>query len=376
MVVGVALLMGIVALVTSLALGERLRDPDGFLGPAWVRLPAMLIGAFLVDVVPRSLWRARGNLRGVRAEARAIVDEHWTRERIALVVIGLTCFYVTYVSYRNLKNYLTTFFTQMKDPMLHELDLWLLFGHEPATALHQVFGETWAAEFFAFIYVLYLPLTPITLIVWLVWSRQISYGYWFATANCLNWALGTISYYLIPTMGPTFWYPWLYRDLDVTAVTELQDSLWNSRQDVRFALNPFSDSIQSVAGFASLHVSLTLIIAMIAQYTVRHRLIKVAAWAFFGLTVISTLYFGWHYIADDVGGVVIAVLAVWLGAIATGHTFERHGRSIRSTTSGADVPVEEDPLDGGRRIPSVKSIFSRVSARRSLCFAPDFCILF
>jgi membrane-associated phospholipid phosphatase len=177
-----------------------------------------------------------------------------------------------------------------------------------------------------------------------VWSRQISYGYWFATANCLNWALGTISYYLIPTMGPTFWYPWLYRDLDVTAVTELQDSLWNSRQDVRFALNPFSDSIQSVAGFASLHVSLTLIIAMIAQYTVRHRLIKVAAWVFFVLTVISTLYFGWHYIADDVGGVVIAVLAVWLGAIATGHTFERHGRSIRSTTAGADVPLEGDLL--------------------------------
>ena len=355
MVVGVSLLMGLVALITSQALGERLRDPDGFLGPAWVRLPAMLIGAFLLDVVPRSVWRARRNLRGVRAEARAIVDEHWTRERIALVVIGLTCFYVTYVSYRNLKNYLTTFFTQMKDPVLHELDRWMLFGHEPATALHQVFGETWAAEFFAFVYLIYLPLTPVTLIAWLVWSRKISYGYWFATANCLNWALGTISYYLLPTMGPTFWYPWLYRDLDVTAVTELQDSLWNSRQDVRFALNPFSDSIQSVAGFASLHVSLTLIIAMIAQYTLRGRILKTAAWVFFGLTVISTLYFGWHYIADDIGGVVIGVLAVWLGGIATGQKFERHGRSIRSTTDGADVPVEETPGDDSGLVASVKS---------------------
>jgi membrane-associated phospholipid phosphatase len=332
MVVGVALLMGVTAVITSQALDERLRDPEGFLGPAWVRLPAMLLGAFLIDVVPRSVYRARGELRSfrrIRTEARALVDEHWTRERIALVVIGLTCFYVTYVSYRNLKNYLPTFFTEMKDPALHKLDLWLFFGHEPATVLHQVFGETWAAEFFAFIYLIYLPLTPITLVAWLVWSRNISFGYWFVTANCLNWALGTISYYLIPTMGPTFWYPWLYRDLDVTGVTELQDSLWNSRQDVRFALNPFSDSIQSVAGFASLHTSLTLIIALVAHYTVRSALIRWSAWIFFGLTVVSTLYFGWHYIADDLGGAVIAVLAVWLGALATGQRFERYGLRIR-----------------------------------------------
>jgi membrane-associated phospholipid phosphatase len=344
MVVAVALLTGLVALITSQALGERLRDPDGFLGPAWVRLPAMLLGAFLIDVVPRSLWRARRRLRNLTAitdEARGIVREHWTRERITLVVIGLTCFYVTYVSYRNLKNYLPTFFTEMKDPMLHQLDLWLFFGHEPATVLHAVFGETWAAEFFAFIYLLYLPLAPITLITWLVWSRNISYGYWFATANCLNWSLGTISYYLIPTMGPTFWYPWLYRDLDVTGVTRLQDGLWNSRQNVRFALNPFSDSVQSVAGFASLHTSLTLIIALVAHYTVRSMLLRWAAWLFFVLTVISTLYFGWHYIADDIGGVVIAVLAVWLGGIATGQKFEHYGLRVRPTTDSAEVPVED-----------------------------------
>ena len=59
-------------------------------------------------------------------------------------------------------------------------------------------------------------------------------------------------------------------------------------------------------------------------------MIRWAAWVFFGLTVISTLYFGWHYVADDIGGVVIAVLAVWLGGIATGQKFERYG--LRSQT--------------------------------------------
>ena len=51
--------MGIVAFIVGQALDEPLRDPDGFLGPAWMRLPAMVLGAFVLDVVPRSVWRAR-----------------------------------------------------------------------------------------------------------------------------------------------------------------------------------------------------------------------------------------------------------------------------------------------------------------------------
>ncbi len=349
LLVGVAVGMGVVVVIVSQALDERLRDPDGFLGPAWVRLPAMVLGAFLLDVVPRSLWRSRRNLRSCLVEARFLVREHWTRERIALVTLGLTAFYVTYVSYRNLKNYLPRFYETMQDPLLHRLDRWMFFGHEPATVLHAIFGESWAAHFFAFIYLLYLPLAPLSLVIWLVWSRNISFGYWYATANCLTWTLGTISYYMIPTMGPNFWYPWLYKDLEVTGVTDLQDSLWNGRQDVRFPLNPFSDSIQSVAGFASLHVALTLVIAMVAHYTVRHAVIRWAAWVFFGLTVISTLYFGWHYIADDIAGVVIAFLAVWLGGIATGQKFERHGLAAHPTTEGSEVPVTEDDQVGAAR---------------------------
>jgi hypothetical protein len=319
--------MGLVAVFASRALDERLLDPDGFLGPAWVRLPAMVVGAFLLDIVPRSLWGSRRNPRAFLSKARKLTREHWTRERVALVVIGLTSFYITYVSYRNLKNYLPQLYSTMEDPLLHKVDVWLFFGHEPATVLHTVFGETWAAHFFAFVYLLYLPLAPLSLVVWLVWSRHVSYGYWYATANCLTWLFGTVSYYMIPTMGPAFWYPWLYTGLDVTGVTDLQDSLWRGRQDVRYPLNPFSESIQSVAGFASLHVALTLVIALVAQHTVRHTAIRWAAWVYFGLTVVSTLYFGWHYVSDDIAGVVIALLSVWLGGIATGQKFARKGRS-------------------------------------------------
>jgi hypothetical protein len=331
--------MGVLAVLTAIALGERLKDPDGSLGPSWVRMPMMVLGAFVIDVVPRSLWRSRRDVKAFRSHARSIITEHWSRERIRLVVIGLVSFYVTYVSYRNLKNFLPLVNRKLNDPLLHSLDTTLAFGHEPAVLLHQVLGETYAAHVLATVYLLFLPISPLSLVVYLVWSRNISYGYWYATAQSLAWALGTASYYALPTLGPAFWYVWLYADLDQTGVTSLQRSLFYSRLDVLWA--PLTtDSIQSVAGFASLHVGIILTLALVTQYTVRHAWIRRSMWAFFVLTVISTLYFGWHYIADDIAGAAIAIISVWLGGVATGQKFERHGRSTRPTLATAAVPVE------------------------------------
>ncbi|HET7735533.1 MAG TPA: phosphatase PAP2 family protein [Nocardioidaceae bacterium] len=338
LLVGVAIGMGIVALITAQALDEPLRDPDGFLGPAWVRLPAMVVGAFVLDVVPRSVWRSRRSPSRVGAEARAIVKEHWTPERIAVVAIGITAFYVTYVSYRNLKNGLLIFHQETKDKMLHDWDKALFLGNEPAVFLHTVLGESFSAHVLAFVYLLFLPLAPMSIVAWLVWSRNVTYGYWYVTANCLCWTLGTASYYAIPSLGPAFEYPWLYRDLDQTGVTDLINALWNGRYSQYW--NPFADGVQSVAGFASLHCAIILCMAMVAHYTVRHASIRWFFWIFFVLTFISTIYFGWHYLADSIVGSLIAVVSVYLGGLATGQKFDRHGMESHPTTTTAQVPVD------------------------------------
>ena len=93
--------------------------------------------------------------------------------------------------------------------------------------LHQLLGENVAAHVLATVYLLFLPISPVSLIVWLVWSRNISYGYWYATAQCLAWALGTVSYYVLPdARARTSPSRSLYADLDETGVTSLQDSLY------------------------------------------------------------------------------------------------------------------------------------------------------
>ena len=60
------------------------------------------------------------------------------------------------------------------------------------------------------------------------------------------------------------------------------------------------------------------------------------------LTVVATLYFGWHYIADDLAGVVIALFSFWLGGLASGQVFDRHGLSSHPTSTTSQVPVEVD----------------------------------
>src|SRR6188474_1614998 len=192
--VTIAVVMGLLAIITGQALGYPLRDPEGFLGPAWVRLPLLCLGAFVADVIPRTLWRSRGKLSRFRTEARLLIREHWTRERITLVVLGLVCFYVTYVSYRNLKNFLVFVRgskTSEGDYELHKFDQWLAFGHDPAVLLHDVLGTTVSAHVLSWVYLIFLPMVPVSVIVWLVWSRNVSFGYWFVTAQCLCWTLGT-----------------------------------------------------------------------------------------------------------------------------------------------------------------------------------------
>jgi hypothetical protein len=332
--------MGGLALLTAISLDKTMVDPEGFLGPSWLRLPLLVLGALALDMLPRIIWIAKGNPKAARKVVADRWHSHWNRERIVLVVLSLTCFYITYVSYRNLKSFLPEAMGLAKyDRPLHLLDQALFFGNEPALVLHDLLGTGIIAHFLSTIYLWFLPMVPLVLTAWLIWSRNISYGYWFATSQCLAWSLGTASYYALPTLGPGFEYSWLYRDLDNTGTSRLMDALYSGRENVLWV--GIEDSVQSVAGFASLHCAITLLVALMAQYTIRIRWVHWALWINFGVTVVATLYFGWHYVADDIAGIAIALVSFYLGGLASGQKFDRHGRSSHPTTTTSRVPVEE-----------------------------------
>jgi hypothetical protein len=341
LLVGIAVVMGALAIAAALSVDKRLADPDGFLGPSGARLPLLVGGALLVDLLPRTLWQSKMHPRAMPAVFRERLLTHWTRERMTLVVMGVVCFYITYVSYRNLKSFLPFVLNDTKyDRELHMLDRVLLFGHDPGVLMHDLLGTGLMAYLLSYVYLWFLPLVPLALTGWLVWSRNLSYGYWFATSQCIAWSLGTLSYYALPTLGPGFEYAAPYFSLPDTPTSALMESLANTRH--RVMIGGVEGVVQSIAGFASLHCAITLLVALMVQFTLRSTVLKWVFWVNFGVTIVATIYFGWHYIADDVAGIMIALIAFYVGGLASGQKFERHGLSSHPTTTTSAIPVEQD----------------------------------
>ena len=349
--VGLALAVGILAWVGSYRLDLPLRDPDGLAGPAYIRLPLIVIIFFLSDVVPRVLIKNRG-FRNFVPSFKEYSRLRWTRSRIALVLVGLSSFYVVYVSYRNIKGFLPFVRTDtLYDNVLHKLDIALMFGHDPAVVLHHVLGTGIAAHLLSYVYIMFLTFVPVSLGAALVWSKNVATGFWYVTALCINWVLGALSYYWLPSLGP-FYKNGAFNELPSTGVTSLQHALAVGRQ--RVLEDPHStSSIQSVAAFASLHVSIIFTAALICHYVIASRWVRWTMWVYFVLTSLSTVYFGWHYLLDDIAGLAIGWIAVWIGAKTTGHVMgvQRHRVDEGDGVIGVFPPESgrrQDGVDGSR----------------------------
>ncbi len=339
--VAVALTSGLLAVAGALWLGLPLRDPDGVAGPSYIRLPGIVLLALAADIVPRA-WYRTPRMVNFFTTARQIIRERWTWDRFRLVIIGLGCFYLSYVSYRNIKSFLPFFVTERYDDGLAELDRMLLFGHHPGIVMHELLGTGVSAHVLSWVYISYLFFVPISLAAALVWSTDIYKGFWYVTALCLNWLLGAISYYIVPSYGPA--YPLStqgdYNSLPETGVEALQSGLLWASVDV-ISDPTQTEALHGIAGFASLHVSVVFTAALVAHRLAMSRWIRWTLWAYNVLTVLATIYFGWHYLADDVGGALIGYLSVAVGAKATGYP----PWSLRPFREETPVPPSDDEDD-------------------------------
>jgi hypothetical protein len=298
------------------------RDPDHTVaGPTFVRLPLILLLAFLADVVPRTLWRARA-LASVPREFVTIVRERWGMTHVRFALVGLGAWYLTYASFRNLKSYVPFVNGHLWDGLLEDVDRLLWFGHEPAAVLHDVFGTGAAAHFFSFVYIAWIVFVPVSLVVALVWSRDHRGGAWYVTAVAVDWVLGVATYFAVPTLGPIYARPETFAALDQTDVTGLQRTMMAERHDV--LVNPFTtDAVQTIAAFASLHVGISVTMCLMAELLGLHKALRVFLWVFLALTVLATIYLGWHYFVDAIGGAALGVAGVWIAARGTGNAFRR-----------------------------------------------------
>jgi membrane-associated phospholipid phosphatase len=321
-----------------------IRDPDGVVVPTYVRLPIILLLAWLLDVVPRAVLRSFPRLREFPARTGEIVRERWTRKHVVFAVTGLGTWYVCYAAFRNLKSYVPFVNDRLWDDRLHDIDHALWLGHDPANVLHSAFGTTWAAEFFSAVYVVWIVLIPVTLAIALMWTRHPAAGSWYVTAVAVDWLLGVATYFALPTLGPAYSDQADFATLKPTYTHTLIDQLMSDR--IKVLANPHAtDAVQTIAAFPSLHVGMMVTICLFVTLAGLARWIRVTAWVYLVLTILSTIYFGWHFSVDALGGAVVGALAVWIAAIGTGN----HVNGIpKLIDRGTHEDSDDSPEDSGR----------------------------
>lgn len=334
-----ALALAVATALVASAENLPIRDPDGVVVPTYVRLPIILLIAWALDVVPRALVRSRTRLADFPVAVRAVISQRWHRTHVVFAVTGLGTWYVCYAAFRNLKSYVP--FVRGKntldDDKLAALDHKLWFGHDPANVLHSLFGTHWSAEFFSAVYVIWIVLIPVTLAIALMWTRRPAAGSWYVTAVAVDWLLGVAAYFAVPTLGPAYSNPGDFADLHRTYTTQLVEDLMSDRKEVLADPNA-THAVQTIAAFPSLHVGLMVTICLFVTLAGLARWIRVTAWVYLVLTILSTIYMGWHFSVDALGGAVVGALAVWIAAIGTGNHVGGRPRLIERGT-------HEDPVD-------------------------------
>jgi membrane-associated phospholipid phosphatase len=78
-------------------------------------------------------------------------------------------------------------------------------------------------------------------------------------------------------------------------------------------------AVQTIAAFPSLHVGIMMTICLFLTLVAAARWMRIVAWTYLALTILATIYFGWHFSIDAIGGMVLGAMAIWIAAIGTGN---------------------------------------------------------
>ena len=324
----VAVVTLVAALLATRAAGVPLRDPDHVAAKYLVLVGFAVLVLVGLDVVVRA-GRRSGTFRPSRTAMRSVRRERWSWDRAVAVGSALVSFYVSYMAYRNLKGVVPLLRPgELFDRQLADFERGLFGGNDPAALLHSLLGTGVQTQVLSAVYVIFIVLLPLSLGLALVFSPNLRSGLFYATALSINWPLGAASYFVLPALGPVYAEPAGFAHLPASEVTYLQGVLLDQR--LEFLRDPVAaDVAQSIAAFASVHISMIFTAALAAHLLGLGRRLRIGLWVLLALTTAATIYLGWHYVVDDVAGVVIGLAALTLARALTG--FEpRTARRLRT----------------------------------------------
>ena len=295
---------GAVAVWRSVDVGIGFRDPHGAILRSRIALTAgIFIALSAVDASLRAgrPWAVRRVFRMWRAR--------WTFRRLTLSASALLAYHLVYFGYHNLKSWVV--FLPNRDAMMVRLDRWLFLGHSPAVLLHDLLGQNVAPYVLMVVYESFSTMMDIGFVGAVAFANRVRDGYVFIASAMWVWILGVGSYYLIPTLGPFHGAPSDFAGLPHTLIQDTQ-AKYMAQRAFLLAHPHVPTAFAQVAAFASLHCAVSCLLLLMARYYRLRRLSRFLAVWLVGV-VVATIYLGWHFAVDDVAGIAIAVIGVFLG---------------------------------------------------------------
>jgi membrane-associated phospholipid phosphatase len=314
----VAVCFAAVAAARSAAVGIHFKDPGG---EFFVTRVALTLGLFILFATVEAVARTP---RGSRSPSGlwATFRRRWPVRRLATAWACLLAYHVVYLTYHNLKSW--DVLNQPRDHDLTRVDQWLFLGHSPAVLLHDLLGQGMAAHILLFIYETF-PTLVVLVVAGSVFTERLRDGITVLASLIFVWILGTATYYSVPSLGPFHDRPQDFAGLPETLATRTQ-VLYMAQRDHLLAHPHAADAFAQVSAFASLHVGVTTVIALMAGH-LGHRRVALALWIYIALVCVATVYLGWHYVVDDIAGLAIGWAAAELGILLTGNRRHRRRRA-------------------------------------------------
>jgi PAP2 superfamily len=304
-------LFAVATAIRSATIDVGFRDPGGQFFTR--RLAASLLAFGLLTLLDAA-WRSRrsGGLR----QAPTVLRTRWSAARLTGVASGLAGYDAVYLCYHNMKSW--DAFNAPRDALLARIDSWLFLGHSPAVLLHDLLGRHVADYALTVVYESFSTWVPLSVVVVLAFADQLRDAFVFVSSAAWVWILGTVSYYLIPTIGPFATAPRHFAGLPHTVVTSTQARFVGQR--LYLLQHPHDgDAFSQLAAFGSLHVGFTCMTMLVLRHF-GFRWAGRAMTVYLGAVMLATVYLGWHFAVDDIAGLAIAFAAVALGRLTVDPT--------------------------------------------------------
>jgi len=222
--------------------------------------------------------------------------------------------FIVLFSYCTLKSIIPVINPLLLDEQFYHMDKFLFLNRSPTELIIKWIPVSFIG-FLSFGYISYflIKFFAFSSIYCKVRDKHVFYE--MVTAFSLTCILGLGLYFLFPAQGPIYYYPEKFESIQMpmseTKIYDIQRDLWTVYEQVKMhnpqtfvELTKTSGVQNGIAAFPSLHIAISCVLLF---FLFRYN--RPIFWLFFFpfcVMVVSTIYFGWHYVVDDIAGFVLA----------------------------------------------------------------------